>query len=258
MQVLSNNQFVDPWRRWAANVLGISPGASTTQAQVALLRKLPEVNFVPPSAWKPALKVLKSEIPNPPFEILSGDQVFLSEQRTLLLQVESFAEEYWKLDSPRRRQRWHELYASVGHLPPLRARLRTLKAGLLLPLVTSESDRPGVMELVGHMQKLYVLGPTHRPVRRFEILREMEPAMVRWEKVARQLRGDFRDVIFLDPDLIDSLISWRSEKKRLARLRKRLLRNTSLWAWLRHAISIWLLIFLTWWIFYLVKYVLMP
>src|SRR5438552_17185081 len=38
-------------RRWAADQLGVPPDTPPAAARAALLRRLPEVDFVPPSSW---------------------------------------------------------------------------------------------------------------------------------------------------------------------------------------------------------------
>src|SRR5579872_1446991 len=130
-------------RRWAAEQLGVSVGATPAEARAAFLARLPEVDFVPPSAWRAALRLLAGVTDRLPAD--AEEEARADEKRRLGEAVEEFAAEFWSLAVASRQQRWQALARECGPFESLRARLDLLRPGLGIgPL--ADHEQPAVVE----------------------------------------------------------------------------------------------------------------
>jgi hypothetical protein len=207
------------WRlRWAGEQLGVDAEASAAEARAALLRRLPEVDFVPPPEWREALRILSGEAPRPG----AVDEAARAEEERLRDEVEEFADCFWSLAPSRRRERWGELLGRCAEIPALRTRLRLLEPGLDLASFPAGGDDPLVAELAGQVQTLFVLRPAERALAWRALLRRIEGQMGAWEAAARKLKKRHRALAGLEPDRLSELASWSSRQKHLVWMRRRL------------------------------------
>lgn len=202
-------------RGWAAAQLDLKPDAAPAEVRAALLRQLPEDDFVPPFRRQQAARLLLAPADGAA-SILRQGHVLAEEEEHLRTEVDAFAGDFFKLATTERRQRWQELTARCAFSPPLAARVHGLEKGLSATVPVSASE--DVRSLAEQVCDLFVSRPVVRAARRQEMVREMRLSVARWQAAARQLRSQAADIAALAPALLDELADW---EKRLQQQRKR-------------------------------------
>jgi hypothetical protein len=201
-------------RGWAAAQLELKPDATPERVRAALLRRLPEDDFVLPLRCQHAALFLLRPADGAERVSRHGQAPYDEEDR-LRLEVDAFAAEFFKLALSERRRRWQELSGRCAFSPPLTARLRGLERGLDVAL--EKVAATDVRELAERVCDLFVLRPAARAVRRQEVLREMGTNPARWQAAARQLQTQAPPVAALALVLVEELANW---EKRLRQQRK--------------------------------------
>jgi hypothetical protein len=216
----------EPATRWAAEELGVAAGAAPDVVRGAFLRRLAETDFVPPPA---ALRAYRHLAEGRPLraENACAEHVLLAEEDRLRTEVEDFAEQFFTLAPPERRQRWLALTERCRWSPPLAARLLGLEAGLGVDLSEVPDADPLAARLARQVGELFVLRPADRAQRRRAFLARMGGEADAWERAARRLDESHPAVASLAPELLDRLMEWSATQKELARARKRPRRGAS-------------------------------
>jgi hypothetical protein len=197
---------------WAAEQLGLGPRASTSEVRAAFLRRLPDVDFLPPEAWQRAYQQLTASGPFAPDSATGSPRLLQVEEDRLRREVENFASQFFRLPATNRKLRWQDLRKRCGSAPYLVARLRRLEPGLGLPepvaLLAAEED-PHVRNLAARLCQLFACRPTEGIVRREELLREMGQDPLSAADAAERLQKHYIGIAGLDSALVNHLISWR-------------------------------------------------
>ncbi|MBV9125795.1 MAG: hypothetical protein JO112_20790 [Planctomycetes bacterium] len=208
-------------RRWAAEQLGMAPDPGWGEVRTKALRRLPEVDFLPPGSWQEAVRVLQGSVLDPA-GYLRAYESFLQEQEEVLRgEVEEFAAEFFRLPPSKRKERWQEWVRRCRGIPSLVERLRGLRPGLEVDPGQVAETAAGVRELAQVLGELFVLRPADRAAQRLEWLQRVPDNPAFWEKAARQLRKAYPKVEALEPKLVSRLASWPADQKVLARKRRR-------------------------------------
>lgn len=206
MTGIDPERLVRRWR-WAAKQLGLSPQATAEEVRAAWLRRLPEEDFVPSSEARWALAALLHWPPEGGWEVRVDEAAAAAEEEQRRGEVEAFAAQFWDLPPAERRRRWDELRDLCAFAPVLRARLRLLEAGLDCASVGNDKqENARVIELAGHVRKLFVLRPGPRADARQSLLPRIQNDR-EWKVAARQLRRDQPALAALGNDLLDKLLS---------------------------------------------------
>ena len=209
-------------RGWAAAVLELPRDATPNQVRVALLRCLPDEDFVLPYRNHQAALFLLRPQDGGECALRQGQAAYDEEDR-LRIEVEAFAAEFFRLAVPERRQRWHALRSRTTFCPPLHMRVASLENGLDIELesVSTKETR----ELAGRLAEMFVVLPAARAVRRRALLREAAASAAQWQAAARQIRKQAPAVAALAPHLVEELASCeqraRQQQQRAATLGKR-------------------------------------
>lgn len=198
---------------WAAETLGLNPQAAPAEIRAALLQRLPDEDFLPPSQWQSALPLVRGRMP-------ADARTLLPEvvEKRLREEVEEFAAEFFSLAPVERRRRLEDLATSCAFLPPLSARLDRLRAGIDVPAVDSEETDPFVRELAGHIRALFVMRPTAAAAERRKLLLSWRDKLRSWEKAASSLRKKYPQLAALEQPFVRQL---EGERKRQAILAKK-------------------------------------
>jgi hypothetical protein len=201
-------------RGWAAAQLELKPDVTPEQVRTALLRRLPEDDFVLPYRCQQAALFLLRPADGTE-RILHQGQALYDEEDRLRIEVDAFAADFFKLAGPERRRRWQELRGRCAFCPPLAARLDGLEKGLDVALdKVAATEMRDLAERVGD---LFVLRPAARAVRRQELLSEMGSSAGRWQAAARQLQKQAPTVAALAPGLVDELATWEQRRQQQQR-----------------------------------------
>jgi hypothetical protein len=201
---------------WAAREVGLAADATPGEVRAALLREVTRAGFVLSPARQQAWQVLAAPPaaarPRPP-GMLAAEEVRLRSE------VDDFAASFFATPVGARRQRWQALAAECAALPPLAARLAALGPGLGLDLRLSDIGNPRTAQLASHVAGLFVLGPAARAAQRQAVVRALQTDIAGWEETARQLQAVSPALAALEPSLLTSILTWREQQQRLARVR---------------------------------------
>ena len=193
-----------------------------------------------------ALRVLEGQP-----KLAEHDEEWLSEKENRLrAEVESFAEEFFTLPSPQRRERWETLFSRCSDLSPLAARLQALKAGLEVEIQNPPQNPSLYGRLAGQLLQSFPLQPMAQAVSRQAFLRQIEESSTvqdqrSWERSARFLQAEWPVLAALDQELVQDIAKLRSRLKRRSKMHQRSQRQrqaTS--AGSRKGSPWWLLVFL--------------
>jgi hypothetical protein len=147
------------------------------------------------------------------------EDALLAEEGRLRSEVDDFAASFFDTPVASRRQRWQALSARCAAQPSLAARLAALEPGLGLDLRLGDIDNPRTAQLASHVAGLFVLDPVARATQRQAVLRSLQTDIAGWEETARQLQAVFPALAALEPTLLTSILTWREQQQRLARVR---------------------------------------
>jgi len=197
-------------RGWAAAQLELKPDVTPQQVRTALLRQLPEDDFVLPYRCQQAALFLLRPADGAE-RILRQGQAPYDEEDRLRLEVDAFAAEFFELALPERRRRWQALRGHCAFCPPLAARLEGLERGL--DVAPEKLAATEMRELAERVADLFVLRPAARALQRQELLRALATNGVRWQAAARQLQQHAPPVAALAPGLIEELASWEQRRQ---------------------------------------------
>jgi len=202
---------------WAAREVGLSPDATRAEIRAGLLREVTRDGFVPPPLRQQAWEILSaprdSAPPWPPAALLA-------EEARLRGEIDDFAASFFATPVEVRRRRWQELSAVCAFSPPLAARLAALEPGLGLDLRPGDIGNPRTAQLASHVAGLFVLAPAARAAQRQAVLRSLQTDIAGWEETARQLLAVSPALAALEPTLLASILGFREQQQRLARLRE--------------------------------------
>lgn len=174
-------------RQWAFATLRIAPGLDAVATKAGLLSALVDQEFVPRDDVHDAIEVLA----NLRGSGLTGlppayDRERESERGD---EVEHFANQFFGLKVPARREIWERLSQSCAAWPPLRLRLARLK--LLLDLAITFSDAshsPQSLEFERLVCELLVRRPWNRHSRFDDQLHAVHRDWSKWQPIARSFR----------------------------------------------------------------------
>jgi hypothetical protein len=154
-------------RTWAAEQLGISPDASSSEVGVALLRALEACDLTPSREIRAAGQICLTPqgMTEPPSALASAHK---GVDQSLRSAVESFAKKYWSLPPQPRQSEYERLLASAES-PRVKMRLESLREGLTLEAIAQCDDDP-VKKLAQEVQQVYVLELGQRAVRRRQLI----------------------------------------------------------------------------------------
>jgi hypothetical protein len=227
----ATSNYLPDGRAWATEVLDLDEPTADTARQ-ALLRRLPEEDFVPPQSWLQALKLLQQPEPVPLSATAPHDERFRYEEIRGWEEVEAFADEFFRLDPAQRQRRWHRLASRYSFSVLLSARLEALKPGLDVAAV--ERSDPLARKLADKVRELFVLRPAERAMRRQEFLEtvghaqqkaealaDLVPGLPDVERAAQQLKREHPQLAALEPRLIDRLANWSKQQARVSRGQRR-------------------------------------
>jgi hypothetical protein len=221
-------------RRWAAEQLSVPETANVAEARTALLRCLPECDFVPPPPWLRAVAILAGrQLPGAGGR--AGEAaVWHEEAQRLRDEVEAFAEQFWTFSIAERRRQWEQLRSTCAGVPALNARLERLERGLDVRPAQPDGDGPLVVELVSGLPQLVVLRPAERANRRRALLRAAENDMAGWQSAAFRVQSWYPSIAELEPTLLAELALGGSRRQERARMvqdlfrpRRRVVENTA-------------------------------
>lgn len=202
---------------WAAREVGLPPDATPDEVRAALLCEVTREGFAPPPARQRAWQVLCAPTGSPP---PCPPEALVAEEGRLRDEIDDFAASFFTTPVGARRQRWRELSALAAFSPPLAARLAALEPGLDLDVRPGGIGNPRTEQLASHVAGLFVLAPAARAAQRQAVLRGMQGDIVGWEEAARQLQATLPALAELEPTLLSSILGWRGQQQRLAKLRE--------------------------------------
>jgi hypothetical protein len=199
-------------RRWAAELLGVQENTPPVEARRAYFRKLRENDFLPERSLHHAALILEGK----PVPAEVEDELLLEEESRLHADVESFAEELFKLPPSQRRERWHRLFSRCRSALPLMTRLQALKAGLDVDTAQMPLDQSARDWLVAHLLESFPLRPQAQAAARQAFLREIEGRSDHkaFENAARYLLAEWPTLAALDKQLLQYIAKLRSHLKR--------------------------------------------
>jgi hypothetical protein len=205
---------------WAARTLEVEQAAGGPAVRAAFLRKLPDEDFVPPAPWRPALEVLSGRETAHARPLLYNQ--FVEETApTFRDQVESFAIAFFSLPPDQRAKRYDELRETAECYPAIAARLQRLEKGLELDSSACDGPDPDTSHLATGICEAFVLPPIAAAARRQELLFDCQRDLPRWEAAARRLCKARPQIVALEHDLVQKLLLWQDEKKRLQKKKLR-------------------------------------
>lgn len=151
------------WCAWAAERLGVPIDASLVEKRKAFLVALEQADLVPASGLRAAwiLGSATDEQQIPPERFVTK----FREHHELCLRAdyEQFANQYWSMKPDHRRAEYDRLIAQTPPASIARRRLERLRRGLTLDAL-AEADSDPITGLAAHLQHLFILSPTSRPV----------------------------------------------------------------------------------------------
>lgn len=176
----------DPRARWAA-ALRVPESASADDALAALLRALPETEFVPPAERVAAANALAGTAA-PVGRAFDVEEALRDE-------VTGFAARFWSLAPPDRLVAWADLSRRGADA----VRLRELEPGL--DVAVSTLADPAAEELAALVRELFVLPPRARAIRRNQWLLEHAADADAWRAAHAALLRDAPALAALEPRL---------------------------------------------------------
>lgn len=221
----------DAVRAWAAEQLGVAPSASRAECRAALLRALPDDDFVPFESTKPAAQLLLSAA-NAAASGNARQHYLRDSEDALRRRIETFAAEFFSLEPGERRQRYEELLPLTAALPALQSRLKRLERGLDIERNPTENMLPGFSELGSNICELFTLPPLASIARRQELQARwsLDPAL--WQGLAIGLSRLAPKLAALQEPVLERLrVSMKMQearaRKRAARVRTVVATTTS-------------------------------
>src|SRR5262249_11332930 len=140
---------------WAARELGLDAHADPAAARAEFLRRLPEVEWVPPATWPVAVEVL-SGWAQPTSMTPAREGALHTHERQLREEVDAFTWRFFQMPPDKRRQQWQALSVRCREYPALAAWLGHLETGLAVAEDLPQApDRAGV--LADALCELFVL-----------------------------------------------------------------------------------------------------
>jgi hypothetical protein len=206
-------------RHWAAELLGVPEDASPPEARRAYFRKVRESDFLPPRSWRRALRVFEGASTEPDEEWL------VANEGRLRAEAAAFAEAFFTLPVPQRRERWQALHSACADIPPLLAQLEALKAGLEIETEGLPRDESHYGRLVEHLLQSSLLPLVGRYASRQAFLRRIEESSTRadrkaMEKAAQYLLAERPVIAALDVGLVRHVANLRGQLQRERKIRR--------------------------------------
>jgi hypothetical protein len=203
-------------RMWAAVKLDIGPVEPESVRQ-ALLRRLPEDEFVPPLEWQQAAAIA-GVLPAP---VAPPQDAVRDMEDCLSGGVEKLAEQFFTLPPDQRRQRWQEEYKDCAGSLQLAAWLHALEPGLAVEAQQASGLDPKSDQLAQQVLQLFPCRPAERAARRHRFLQGLKEQAATWEAAARRLARTRPALAALEPVLIEYLTDWGRRQKQLAKARRK-------------------------------------
>lgn len=150
-------------RRWARTAIGAAADTTLDLARRELLGKLADEDFVPPLSWQQSAWVLNDEARG----IATQDQPpgFVTDRRAdLMVDIASFAKEFFDLEPPERLARWQALRDRATD-PAMIARLELLRGGMAIKDEPWEVDSPLFHRIRQCIRETFVCTLTQQPNR---------------------------------------------------------------------------------------------
>lgn len=187
-------------RARAADLLGVPPESSPAEARAAFLKRLEQVDFVPPPHWVAGLALFG--VTPAPGAAAALEQ---SGRESLRAEVDDFARQFWSLAPDERKGRWSALRDRCEGEPALHRRLAQLGAGLDVEAREFWIGDGFGTTLAGLVQELFPLPPLERAARRQAWFDALAGSPVGWQRAADQLRQEAPRVAALEPVLLERI-----------------------------------------------------
>jgi len=211
-------------RRWACEQLGIDASLSSPLVRQALFDRVRDEAFFPAPEACEAIDVIAGRAAD--VDSVRDESVFRRQcERSLVGQVEAFAESYFQTPPAERRARWDALFEEGRSFPVVRHRLFELEGALDYQVALPEGTSPAVSALVQMVCGLYTAPPALRGLmRRGFLARAAQDDPRELETAARSLSQNLPWWPWLDRRLIDELAQAAERRKRViaARQKKKL------------------------------------
>jgi hypothetical protein len=207
-------------RTWAVEQIGAEPDASVAECRAAVLRALPDDDFVPFDTLKPAAQLVTSK-PGTAASAAARDGYLADVETSLRIRIDEFAAEYFNLDIAERRQRYRQLQDLAAPLPALRSRMRRLEWGLDITDHPSADLRGNSAVLCNDLCELFTLAPLPAIARRQELQAQWSLEPDRWQCAAEALVEFAPAVAALQEPLIERLRLGSKLREREAKARRR-------------------------------------
>lgn len=203
-------------RGWAAKQLQLpGPGEATAEAaSLAMLRLLPEEDWVPPERAHSALHYLHDD-PDGTDETTPAE--WREREAALRTELDAFAAEFFDLTIPERAKRLVELDRRAAPFPRQHAWLQQLSRGVKLDIKSVSEPDEKVANLVRLQGELFVMRPAERAARWQTELKAMSADFSSWERAATAVRKRHPSLVSMLPGPIQQLTDWKAADKRIAR-----------------------------------------
>src|SRR5262249_33143954 len=137
------------FRRWAADQLGVSADAPTSDARAAYCNLLRDADFVPPVEWHSAYKLLSTDSEVTVATVARDANVARNVQDRLRIELDEFTAEFFDIDPVERRNRWGDLKIRAAAFKSLSTWLDALAPGLDVRKDMTLNGPPQLFELFG-------------------------------------------------------------------------------------------------------------
>ncbi len=198
-------------RTLGARQLGLDAVPDAAALRALAIRRLAEVDFVPPWKWQQAVLV-SSQADTQSDGGAWRAQFQLDEETRLRGDISEFAEAFFRLDLEERRRRWQALSRQCASHPALAIRMRELEPGLAIQSVEVRGTAE-YCQLAVHVGELFQMHGASRAVRRRELLYRMLDRWKHWATLAALMRSSDAGIAALEPVLFQSLRRIRRKRQ---------------------------------------------
>jgi hypothetical protein len=190
-------------RARAANLLGVPPEASPSEARRAFLQRLGRIEFVPPAEWCAGLNGLDGSARAGGFRC-ALEVTAHSCDDTLRADLQAFISDFWQMSPGSRTDRWTALYDRSRNRPAIRIHVDQLAAGLEIES-REFAELNGVSSLLAAIiRDTFPLSPLARAAERNARVATLE-GFAGWRITVRAFRTSYPRLAALDADLLRRL-----------------------------------------------------